>query len=149
MNFLLKLITMPVVGIFFWMFSAAAAPIPKERLGDYKAAVMIQLEKWAAVCSMETGEGIFGITLGQLVAGASRAELSSNGVQPLITFLFEENSTTQITTSVTTSMDFKSIVSVRVVRSTLETFKKNFGDLRNPRIEPVTEWIDKSVAVCK
>lgn len=124
-----SIIALLVVTVTGSTVFAAPQPIPTERLKDYKMAVLIAIRQSKIECIVTKGS-----PSASVVSRLDRAQsgtVNLEGTQPLLELTSEEAGERSVVT-VTTSSDFKTIVSLKV-----EDFHKdkvNVGDLLNPSI---------------
>lgn len=119
--------------------NAFAMPIPKEKLASYQEAVKLALDEKPLECSMAPGFGWANGTLGDTIKNTTSGVLDSNGAQPLLIFSYNDGST-KFDYQVTTSSDYKLVLSVTFRQETSTKGKINIGDLDNPKIIDQEKW---------
>jgi hypothetical protein len=127
--------------------SVFASPVPDSQLAEYKKAVAFSAIDVNLGCSMVSGSLSldFG-SFSDYVNQAQSAEISDQG-QPLLIFNIEKSKVKSVV-SVTTSSDFKQIVSVRVEESKYISKEVNKGSLRNPEFVVEGSWQTTAVVSC-
>jgi hypothetical protein len=149
MNKILAFVIMSLLSI-----NVFATPIPQANLASYQKAVGFALRQKPVNCSF-TPINVGGWAQGDLagaIKGTASGDLNANGAQPLLTFS-NATSSMKYTFYVTTSADYKSVVSVNFEQKTCETSTRdvNLGDLANPDIvsQTSTECTVTITAVCQ
>ena len=125
---------------------AGTTPIPREKLADYIDAVIMAIDGSAFECVTESGS-----MSGQLVDkvfGATSAEIDDAGAQPLLIFKSSDAEHQRIV-CVTTSTDYKTLVSIRIEDLQVSTQEVNQGDLINPSMTSIAQISSVGVGVCK
>ena len=119
--------------------NAFATPIPKEKLASYQEAVKLALDEKPLECSMTPAFGWANGTLGDTIKNTTFGVLDSNGSQPLLIFSYNDGSA-KFEYQVTTSSDYKSVLSVTFRQETSSKGEINIGDLDNPKIVEQEMW---------
>lgn len=125
---------------------AAKSSIPENQISAYKKAVVLAIRNSSFECTVESGsfEGNFGT----MINSATSAEIDSDGVQPLLIFKSSSDDNTKQIISLTTSADYKTILTLRGENLEKVTKEVNSGDLRNPSISTISTFQSYGVGVC-
>jgi len=123
---------------------AFATPVPQNQLKSYKDAFGEAESNSAFSCKVTSGSDDISIPV--IVDQAMSAEVDASGGQPALTFTaLSADSSFKSVVEVTTSADFKSIVSISGATYVLGNI--NLGTLVKPEI--VSGYILRSSLVCK
>lgn len=129
-------------------FDALATPIPTSQLQSYRDAVKFSLAQNPLNCTWNPSNynWISG-SLAKALEYTDSADLSSDGQQPLLTFVYHGASLKAVY-KVTTSSDYKSVLSVTMEQTTCGVQSVNVGDLRKPVIVQQEVCSPQASVVC-
>ena len=113
--------------------NAMATPIPQAKLVSYQEAVQIALDQNPLNCTMTHNFGWANGTLGSAIRNTNSGELNTDGTQPLLIFSYDDGSI-KFSFNVTTSANFKSVISVTFQQESCSKQNVNLGDLEYPQI---------------
>ncbi len=128
--------------------NAFAQPIPAAQLPSYKKAVKLAVGYKNLACTSVLNNIYDYKTLDEVLDATTSADLDLSGAQPLLVFSKGDNQN-RMTASVTTSADYKSVVSILVAESSAKSTDVNSGTIANPSISTQVVWSDDAVANCK
>lgn len=128
-----------------WTLSAHAAltPIPKEKLENYKNAVVVVMRNNPGyTCEVLSGSVAGGVDT--MVLESTSGELDASGAQPILVFKsIQDKEKTEV--RVTTSADYKAVLAMEVEKYAWGQVLK--GDLRNPKVE--SGFVSTGRGLCK
>lgn len=142
-KFVWSLFVLVVIGAS----SAFATPVPPDRLGDYKEAVLMAVNVDSLKCVSVQGDIYYNGGARALIQDAQALDVSTNQVQPLLTFVVTVGKA-QFKSMVTTSADLRAVVKMRFEQASEQLIKINEGTLENPRIVTRTEMIVGGIVDC-
>ncbi|MGZ3774049.1 MAG: hypothetical protein ACXVCY_08780 [Pseudobdellovibrionaceae bacterium] len=139
---------LPFIMIISAMAHGATTSVPQDQLENYKKAVTISIADKKPQCHYAQS-GYLVQPLEGIIISSQSAVINSDGTQPVLIFRhdFKEEKVQQVT-KVTSSADYKTVLSVEVSEAKYGEQSVNTGTLLNPKIEKRTTWNNYFRVVC-
>lgn len=139
------------VVLSLFAVSALATQIPQDKLATYQKAVRLSLEQTPLTCAYPAGIDHWAAgSLAAAIDATTDGDINNQGAQPLLKFTEKSGSdNTQFDFTVTTSADYKTVVSVKFEQKEFSSHDVNLGTIENPNIVSQTTWTVTQTVVCQ
>ncbi len=145
---MIKVLSFLVVS--FMGVSVFAVAIPQESLASYQTAVNLSLAQHPLTCVFNPIGSIFVFgSLEATINATTSGEYSADGNQPLLKFFYSPIDMNRLALTVVTSIDHKTVLSVKGEQQEATTAQVNKGTIDKPVIVEERLWTTNISLICQ